>query len=54
MPDVVLAGVRVFVVDDDKDALMLMREVLEAAGAIVSEAPSATGALSMLADRRPT
>ncbi len=53
VPDVVLAGVRVFVVDDDKDALMLMREVLEAAGAIVSEAPSATGALSMLADASP-
>ena len=53
VPDVVLAGVRVFVVDDDRDALMLMREVLEAAGAIVSEAPSATGALSILADASP-
>jgi PAS domain S-box-containing protein len=46
--DLVLAGLRVLVVDDEPDALTLMREVLEGAGATVSEAPSAAGALSMV------
>jgi PAS domain S-box-containing protein len=53
MAGTVLAGVRVLVVDDDRDALMLMREVLEAAGAIVSEASSAPAALALLATERP-
>ena len=48
-----LAGVRVLVVDDDPDALAMTRDILEAAGAEVAVAPSATDALSLVPDVRP-
>ncbi|HVZ21209.1 MAG TPA: PAS domain S-box protein [Vicinamibacterales bacterium] len=43
-----LEGVRVLAVDDDRDALRLVREILEATGAQVSTAASATEALDQL------
>jgi PAS domain S-box-containing protein len=47
-----LDGVRVLVVDDDRDATNLVRQVLEEAGAAVSVAESAATALSLL-QRQP-
>jgi PAS domain S-box-containing protein len=44
-----LRGVRLLVVDDEEDALALMRDVLESAGATVLVASGAAGALSILA-----
>jgi PAS domain S-box-containing protein len=43
-----LAGVSVLVVDDDADALMMVREILEAAGAQVTTADSAIEALKLI------
>ncbi len=48
-----LKGVRVLVVDDDPDALAMVREILEAAGADVAVAPSAAAALDLVGDVRP-
>jgi PAS domain S-box-containing protein len=48
-----LKGVRVLVVDDDPDALAMVREILEAAGADVAVAPSATDALNVVDSVRP-
>ncbi len=48
-----LTGVRVLVVDDDPDALAMVREILESAGADVSVAPSATDALDVVGSVRP-
>ena len=48
-----LNGVRVLVVDDDPDALAMVREILEAAGADVSVAPSAIDALDVVGSVRP-
>jgi PAS domain S-box-containing protein len=50
--DASLDGVRVLVVDDDRDATDLMHEVLEAAGATVITAQSAPEALSLLGHER--
>ena len=47
-----LAGVRVLVVDDDGDALSMVRELLEAAGANVTTALSADEALAVI-ERQP-
>jgi CheY-like chemotaxis protein len=46
IPD--LRDVRVLAVDDDPDALLMVRDILESAGAIVSMAGSAGQALEML------
>jgi CheY-like chemotaxis protein len=51
VPD--LHAVRVFAVDDDPDALRLVREILEAAGAQVFTANSAAEALAGLEAARP-
>jgi CheY-like chemotaxis protein/anti-sigma regulatory factor (Ser/Thr protein kinase) len=51
IPD--LIGIRVLVVDDDPDALRMVREILEAAGAQVSSASSADEALQSLNALRP-
>jgi CheY-like chemotaxis protein len=48
-----LREVRVLAVDDDPDALRLLRDVLEAAGAVVSTATSAAMALEMMAAAPP-
>ena len=48
-----LSGLRVLVVDDDADALMLVREVLEAAGAEVLAVASGPEALEVLARHVP-
>jgi CheY-like chemotaxis protein len=48
-----LKGVRVVAVDDEADALGLLRVVLETAGATVSTFASPTAALSRLAAERP-
>jgi signal transduction histidine kinase/ActR/RegA family two-component response regulator len=48
-----LAGIRVMAVDDEEDALGLLRVVLEAAGAEVFAIASAPDALKRLADLRP-
>jgi PAS domain S-box-containing protein len=48
-----LDGVRVMVVDDDEDALRLVRDILEAAGADVLTAASAEAALNRLETERP-
>jgi CheY-like chemotaxis protein len=48
-----LRGLRVLAVDDDTDALMLLREVLEAAGASVMIAGSAGEALALLESETP-
>jgi CheY-like chemotaxis protein len=48
-----LAGVRVMAVDDEADALGLLRVVLEAAGAEVSTFSSATTALEHIGDLKP-
>jgi PAS domain S-box-containing protein len=54
-PTIVLAlrGVTVLAVDDDPDALALMREILEAAGAFVRTAGSGAEALTALRDAAP-
>ena len=46
VPD--LRGVRVLAVDDDADALGMVREILEATGAYVSTASSAAEAIELL------
>jgi signal transduction histidine kinase len=48
-----LRGVRVLVVDDDRDALEMVRQILEAAGADVSLADSAQAALETIGAVRP-
>jgi CheY-like chemotaxis protein len=48
-----LTGVRVMAVDDDQDALGLLRTVLETAGAAIVTAPSAAEALEQLETVRP-
>ena len=48
-----LTGLQVLIVDDDPDALMLMREVLETAGAMVISADSGRAALSVLDEQTP-
>jgi PAS domain S-box-containing protein len=48
-----LAGVRVLAVDDDADALGLLKDVLEAAGAKVSTAASALDALDAIGGFKP-
>jgi CheY-like chemotaxis protein len=48
-----LNGICVMVVDDDADALRLVREVLESAGAEVMGAVSAEAALEHLKSRHP-
>jgi CheY-like chemotaxis protein len=48
-----LDGVKVLAVDDEDDALSLMREILESAGARVWAATSAAQALELLADHLP-
>jgi CheY-like chemotaxis protein len=48
-----LSGITVLAVDDEPDALRLIREVLEAAGARVVSAPSAEAALDTLMRERP-
>jgi PAS domain S-box-containing protein len=48
-----LSGVRVLVVDDDADALAMVRDILEAAGASVTGVASADAALAHLAVQRP-
>jgi PAS domain S-box-containing protein len=53
MPADDLHGVRVLAVDDDRDALSLLAEVLEAAGAHVITAQSARDALAQLAAAVP-
>ena len=48
-----LLGLEILVVDDDPDALTLIREILEAAGAEVIGADSGRAALSALDARTP-
>jgi len=48
-----LTGLQVLIVDDDPDALTLMREVLETAGAMVISADSGRTALSVLDAQTP-
>jgi PAS domain S-box-containing protein len=48
-----LDGVKVLAVDDEDDALSLMREILESAGAEVWTATSAMRALEVLQEHRP-
>ena len=48
-----LAGVRVLAVDDDADALALLKDVLEAAGAVVATAASASDALDAIGAFKP-
>ena len=48
-----LTGLQILVVDDDPDALTLMREILEAAGATVISADSGRAALSALDEHTP-
>jgi PAS domain S-box-containing protein len=48
-----LLGIRVVAVDDDSDALRLVKEIVEASGAEVWTSDSATGALELIAARRP-
>jgi PAS domain S-box-containing protein len=51
--DMDLLGLEILVVDDDPDALTLIREILEAAGAEVIGADSGRAALSALDERTP-
>jgi CheY-like chemotaxis protein len=53
MDDQTLADIRVLVVDDDADALTLIREILETTGAQVFTAASAAAALSVLEEQSP-
>jgi PAS domain S-box-containing protein len=48
-----LEGVHVMVVDDENDALQMVRELLETAGARVTTAESAEEALALLEEQRP-
>jgi len=48
-----LSGLQILIVDDDPDALTLMREILETAGATVIGADSGRAALSVLDERIP-
>jgi CheY-like chemotaxis protein len=48
-----LTGVKVLAVDDDPDALRLLREILEITGASVAAASSAAEALELVASWRP-
>jgi CheY-like chemotaxis protein len=48
-----LDGIHVLAVDDDQDALVMLREILEGAGAAVTTAGSAQGALEALPGCRP-
>jgi len=48
-----LTGIRVMAVDDEEDALGLLRVVLEAAGAEVITSSSAEAALNQVADAKP-
>jgi PAS domain S-box-containing protein len=48
-----LTGVRILVVDDDRDALALVREILETTGATVTTADSGQDALEKLSRGRP-
>jgi PAS domain S-box-containing protein len=48
-----LQGVRILAVDDDRDALALVREILEATGATVATAESGQQALDVLEDMTP-
>ena len=48
-----LDGIRVLAVDDDPDALMLVSEILGAAGARVTTSSSAKAALEQIAQARP-
>ncbi|HYE90430.1 MAG TPA: ATP-binding protein [Terriglobales bacterium] len=54
LPSVSLAGVRVLLVDDDRDALDLFRSVLEPLGAETRTAASTAEALRLFAEWRPT
>jgi PAS domain S-box-containing protein len=53
IPILALQGVSVLVVDDDVDALSMLREILESAGAAVQTVGSAPEALEKLAMERP-
>jgi PAS domain S-box-containing protein len=53
MHDHALSDVRVLAVDDDADALTLVREILETAGAQVFTAASAPAALAVLEEQSP-
>jgi CheY-like chemotaxis protein len=48
-----LQGIRILAVDDDPDALALLREILEATGATVTTADSAQHALDLLEGMTP-
>ena len=48
-----LEGIRILAVDDDRDALALLREILEATGATVLTADSGEEALGLIARTRP-
>jgi CheY-like chemotaxis protein len=48
-----LKGVRILAVDDDRDALALVREILEVTGATVTTADSGQDALQKLARAQP-
>jgi CheY-like chemotaxis protein len=48
-----LRGTRILVVDDDSDALMLVREILETTGADVTTVDSAKAALDCVESARP-
>jgi CheY-like chemotaxis protein len=48
-----LDGLRVLAVDDEPDSLNLLRSALEAAGAVVSTAPSALAALDSIREQPP-
>jgi CheY-like chemotaxis protein len=48
-----LQGIRILVVDDDRDALALVREILEATGATVATADSGQDALDKLPRIKP-
>lgn len=49
-----LQGLRVLAVDDDPDALQLVREILESTGAEVTVASGAVEALRLIGELRPT
>jgi PAS domain S-box-containing protein len=53
LPLAKLQGVSVLAVDDDTDALTMVRDILESSGAMVSTAASATAALNALATSSP-
>jgi len=48
-----LHGIRVHAVDDDADALAMLRDILESSGASVTTSPSATHALLALDEACP-